>query len=79
MAKIENAVIGVMMYKEDCVYLFPKEEYSHKIDYYIIASLKQAKKLKVGDTIEYEPCGMSNFGLFVSKVRSSKMRKKSLS
>ncbi len=78
MAKRETAIVGRILQKGDCFYIFPKEEYSHNMDYYIIVSHKQIRKLKVGDTVIYEPYGV-NFGIFVSKWRRSVSRKKSLS
>jgi hypothetical protein len=36
-------------------------------DYYAIASSEKSKDVKIGDLIEYEPCGC-NFGWFVSKL-----------
>lgn len=38
-----------------------------RLEYHVISNPDQAKEIKPGDQVRYEPCGV-NFGWFVSKV-----------
>ncbi len=66
-SKNETLEIGRIDNQGDRILLYPKGDgKKHAFEYYVIASVKQTKDLKVGDTIEYQPEG-ANFGWFVSK------------
>ena len=62
----DTILIDKIDVQKDRVLLYSNKNNSI-IDFYIIASIEQAKNLSVGDTIEYSDGG-ANFGWFVKKI-----------
>lgn len=82
-SKTQEIVIGRIEKEKDRAIIYPKADASVTREignahlqtseqtfdgFHVIASLKEAKKLKAGDIIKYKSAG-ANFGWFVSKKK----------
>ena len=66
-AKIRQMNVAALKYELDRLLIFPFDRVTGLANNQYSVVCKPDEKIKIGDTVEYEPMG-SNFGWFLRKV-----------